>query len=147
MRYEPATIIRWYIIAVISWIPIAEHLGRRHRGILVTPLPALPDHLLATPPVLQPMPPYYTGSRMSSQLRSRIPSTWSTRARARLPSERSQRSFRAPRTLPPDHPVPPLDQRSTPFGCFRGSCALSAVTAATSRNFRPLLMFSSYSHQ
>ena len=61
MRFEPTTIIRWYIIAVISWIPMAEHLDRRHRGILVTPLPALPDHLLATPPILQPIPPYYTG--------------------------------------------------------------------------------------
>ena len=67
----------------------------------------------------------------------------STRARARLPSERSQRSFRAPRTLPPTRPVPPLGQRSTPFGRFHGSCALSAITATTSRNFRPLLMFSS----
>ena len=71
----------------------------------------------------------------------------STRARARLPSERSQRGFRAPRTLSPTRQFPPLGQRSTPFGRFRGSCALSTVTAATSRNFRPLLMFWSYPNQ
>ena len=71
----------------------------------------------------------------------------STRARARLPSERLKRGFRAPCNLPPTRPFPPLDQRSTPFGRFRGSCALSTVTAATSRNFWPLLMFWSYSHQ
>ena len=94
MRFEPATIIPWYIIAVISWIPIVEHLDRRHRGILVTPLPALSDHLLATPPILQPISPYYTGTCMSSQLRSRVPSTWSLLTRPELERE-SQASARS----------------------------------------------------
>ena len=75
IRACSAFIIRWCIIAAISWIPTAEHLDHCHREVLVTPLPTLPNHLHVIPNHLQRSMP----SRMSFQLPE------STEARERLP--------------------------------------------------------------
>ena len=155
MRFEPATIIWWYIIAVISWIPIAKHLDRRHRGILVTPLLALPDHHLATPPILQPIPPTILGHACAHNddhvclPRERC---WLDRSSSKTDSA-SARGLRMPSTSPTPGAAPSIPKRHAARalpGTQRGSSALSAsynVTAVVSRNFQDCLYSRSVSRR
>ena len=114
------------------------------------PTTVLPDHLLARPPILQPIPPYYTGPRMCSQRRSRVPSTWTLLTRPELEHDWLGKRARPPHAAYFPHArrcsfYTGAPHRSGASGHSTWFGALSAsynVTAAVSRDFQTLFILS-----